>query len=143
MLQNLIPSFPWIAPGWRAWGRNPRKGSNFAIWQPCLKGWKGGENRVADVEACRTLCLTEGAKFFTFRKKKGTCWCKSTRGRAGPQDDEDAHSGTVLDQDRNLDLPFKASSLHPDEISMQRWELGRQLGPKRRVFFCGANYSRN
>ena len=28
--QNLIPSFPWIAPGWRAWGRNPRKGSNFA-----------------------------------------------------------------------------------------------------------------
>ena len=27
-LQNLIPSFPWIAPGWRAWGRNPRKGRN-------------------------------------------------------------------------------------------------------------------
>ena len=24
--QNLIPSFPWIAPEWRAWGRNPRKG---------------------------------------------------------------------------------------------------------------------
>ena len=24
-LQNLIPSFPWIAPGWRVWGRNPRK----------------------------------------------------------------------------------------------------------------------
>ena len=23
-LQNLIPSFPWIAPGMRAWGRNPR-----------------------------------------------------------------------------------------------------------------------
>ena len=23
--QNLIPSFPWIAPGWRAWGRNPSK----------------------------------------------------------------------------------------------------------------------
>ena len=22
MLQNLIPSFPWIAPGWRVWGRN-------------------------------------------------------------------------------------------------------------------------
>ena len=21
--QNLIPSFPWIAPGWRAWGCNP------------------------------------------------------------------------------------------------------------------------
>ena len=28
----LIPSFPWIAPGWRAWGRNPSKGrdQNFA-----------------------------------------------------------------------------------------------------------------
>ena len=24
--QNLIPSFPWIVPGWTAWGRNPRKG---------------------------------------------------------------------------------------------------------------------
>ena len=24
--QNLIPSLPWIAPGWRVWGRNPRKG---------------------------------------------------------------------------------------------------------------------
>ena len=24
--QNLIPSFPWIAPGRRAWGRNPMKG---------------------------------------------------------------------------------------------------------------------
>ena len=23
--QNLIPSFPWFAPGWRALGRNPRK----------------------------------------------------------------------------------------------------------------------
>ena len=24
--QNLIPSFPWIAPGWRVLGGNPRKG---------------------------------------------------------------------------------------------------------------------
>ena len=24
--QNVISSFPWIAPGWRAWERNPRKG---------------------------------------------------------------------------------------------------------------------
>ena len=24
--QNLIPSFPWIPPGWRVSGRNPRKG---------------------------------------------------------------------------------------------------------------------
>ena len=30
--QNLIPSFPWIAPGWRARGAQSkeRKGSNFA-----------------------------------------------------------------------------------------------------------------
>ena len=24
--QNLIPSFPWIAPGWSTWRHNPRKG---------------------------------------------------------------------------------------------------------------------
>ena len=39
MLQNLIPSFPWIAPPRPPPWRNPRKerkGSNFAIWQPCL-----------------------------------------------------------------------------------------------------------
>ena len=29
--QNLIPSFPWIAPGWRAWGRNPRKGRDHIL----------------------------------------------------------------------------------------------------------------
>ena len=29
-LQNLIPSFLWIAYGWGVWGRN------FAIWQHCL-----------------------------------------------------------------------------------------------------------
>ena len=38
-LQNLIPSFPWIAPGRRAWGRNPRKGRDQILpsgkWQPC------------------------------------------------------------------------------------------------------------
>ena len=28
--QNLIPSFPWIVPGWRAWGRNPRKFCSIA-----------------------------------------------------------------------------------------------------------------
>ena len=28
---NLIPSFPWIVPGWRAWGRNPRKGRNLML----------------------------------------------------------------------------------------------------------------
>ena len=39
VLQNLIPSFPGIAPGWRAWGRNPRRAiPNFAIWQPWLQG---------------------------------------------------------------------------------------------------------
>ena len=31
--QNLIPSFPWIAPGWRAWGRNPRKVGRDQILQ--------------------------------------------------------------------------------------------------------------
>ena len=30
--QNLMPSFPWIAPGW---GRNPRKGRD-QILQSCV-----------------------------------------------------------------------------------------------------------
>ena len=29
--QNLIPSFPWIEPGWRAGGRNPRKGRDKVL----------------------------------------------------------------------------------------------------------------
>ena len=29
--QNWIPSSPWIAPGWRAWGRNPRKGRDHIL----------------------------------------------------------------------------------------------------------------
>ena len=29
--QNLIPSFPWILPGRRAWGRNPRKGRDLIL----------------------------------------------------------------------------------------------------------------
>ena len=29
--QNLIPSFPWIALGWRAWGHNPRKGRDKIV----------------------------------------------------------------------------------------------------------------
>ena len=24
--QTLVPCFPWIAPGWRVWWRNPMKG---------------------------------------------------------------------------------------------------------------------
>ena len=31
VLQRLIPSFPWIAPGWRAWRRNPRKGRDHML----------------------------------------------------------------------------------------------------------------
>ena len=33
--QYLIPSFPWIAPGRMAWGRNPRKGRD-QILQPSV-----------------------------------------------------------------------------------------------------------
>ena len=37
MLQNLITSFPWIAPTASTLAQSKeRKGSNFAIWQPCL-----------------------------------------------------------------------------------------------------------
>ena len=36
--ENLIPSFPWIAPGWRAWGRNPRKGREESNLESGLNG---------------------------------------------------------------------------------------------------------
>ena len=51
MVQNLIPSFPWIAPGWRAWGLSgkERKGSNFAIWQPWVKAVKLGTLKLRDL----------------------------------------------------------------------------------------------
>ena len=37
--QNLIPSFPWFAPGWRAWGRNPRKGRNQILQLSVAEPW--------------------------------------------------------------------------------------------------------
>ena len=43
-LQNLIPSFPWDAsptPSTLAQSKE-RKGSNFAIWQPCLQNYRPG-----------------------------------------------------------------------------------------------------
>ena len=63
-----------------------------------LPGWNGYAYHLDDAEECRSLCQKqEGANYFTFRKKSGNCWCKQTRGKA--KKEEDAHSGTVLDQD--------------------------------------------
>ena len=63
-----------------------------------LPGWNGYAYHLDDAEECRSLCQKqEGANYFTFRKKSGNCWCKKTRGKA--KKEEDAHSGTVLDQD--------------------------------------------
>ena len=43
--QNLIPSFLWIAPGWRAWRRNPRKGRDQilqrSVAEPLSRSPKG------------------------------------------------------------------------------------------------------
>ena len=62
------------------------------------------ENQEDDVEACRTICQKkEGANFFTYRKNNRKCFCKKTKGterRGGPVKAENAHSGTVLNQDR-------------------------------------------
>ena len=46
-LQNLIPSFPWIAPPTPSTlvQSKERKGSNFAIWQP----WTPKDGRRAAV----------------------------------------------------------------------------------------------
>ena len=49
-LQNLIPSFPWIVPGWRAWGCNlatlvyiwPRRKQLSLSGTPCPRARRGG-----------------------------------------------------------------------------------------------------
>ena len=40
MLQNLSPSFPWIAPGWRAWGR--KEGIKFCQLATLEERGEGG-----------------------------------------------------------------------------------------------------
>merc|ERR1711950_65734 len=51
--QNLIPSFPWIAPWWRAWGRNPRKGRDQIlqrnIAQPYCRSPKGQTHTILKI----------------------------------------------------------------------------------------------
>ena len=57
-LQNLIPSFPWIAPGWRAWGRKGSEGSNFAIWQP----WIQARRKSATAAAAETKATAAASR---------------------------------------------------------------------------------
>ena len=49
-LQNLIPSFPWIAPLPSTLAQSKEiKGSNFAIWQPWIKAVKLGTLKLRDL----------------------------------------------------------------------------------------------
>ena len=43
--QNLIPSFPWIAPGWRAWGRRDQILQRSAA-EPCFRSPKGQTHTI-------------------------------------------------------------------------------------------------
>ena len=60
-LQNLIPSFPWIAPG----RRKERKESNFAIWQPCSQAPNKKESnspQTADTTSSSNTHKSKGAQ---------------------------------------------------------------------------------
>ena len=49
--QNWISSFPWIAPGWRAWKRNPRKGRDQilqrSVAEPQSRSPKGQNHTIS------------------------------------------------------------------------------------------------
>ena len=57
----MIPSFPWIAPPTPSTlaQSKERKGSNFAIWQPCYryKNFHIGTNQEEEVVAGASCCL--------------------------------------------------------------------------------------
>ena len=52
LLQNLIPSFPWIGPGWTAKGRNQKKARDH-IWQRSIAERSG----AIVLQAQRAKCL--------------------------------------------------------------------------------------
>ena len=58
-LQNFIPSFPWIVPGWRAGAKS--KGSTFAIWQPY------SQSIILEEKAVRPN--TDGAPHISLRRR--------------------------------------------------------------------------
>ena len=111
LLQNLIPSFPWIAPP--------------ALHPGAIQG-KGGikfchlanlVSQVNNAEECRTLCrrakgTVDGryANFFTYMRDTKDCSCKNQKGDAraaglvvnGPFEDANAISGTGLNNDRMI-----------------------------------------
>ena len=63
MLQNLIPSFSWIAPMPSTLAQSKeRKGSNFAIWQPCKKD-DCGDNSDEDSQTCGDDCAGSDQHF--------------------------------------------------------------------------------
>ena len=63
--------------------------------------WKPYDSNLKDAEECRSQCQKFAeAKFFTFNKDTGNCFCKTKIGEEGRQKRPEWYSGTVLDQDR-------------------------------------------
>ena len=107
-LQNLIPSFPWIAPPRPPPWRYPkeRKGSNFAIWQP----WDqvtdmmvaNSSNLIITVKPAnqRTLMPRRGSFSRTSNMSHGSLLSKSSGQSAGT-----VGTGTKFNR-KSFDLSF-------------------------------------
>ena len=59
-LQDLIPSSPWIAPGWRAWGR--KFGHLATLPRPLMAGATNGVGKSAERKEGRKEPLFSGKK---------------------------------------------------------------------------------
>jgi len=74
--QNLIPSFPWIAAGWRAWGRNPRKGRDhilqWSVAKPESRNPKGQTHTILKIWISPSGNLKKSYK--KKETKKDTFW---------------------------------------------------------------------
>ena len=83
--QNLIISFPWIAPGWRAWGRNPIQytpESSWELWSGSLiwDHFQQVNHSIAYPDPisgsrCRTLYTVRGR----WRCRLSALWGRSTK----------------------------------------------------------------
>ena len=70
--QNLIPSFPWIVPGWRVGG------SNFAIWQHCTRTLLLFHPSI--LFASLTFSVNRRETSEAFAVLVGSRWCKFCQG---------------------------------------------------------------
>ena len=70
--QNLIPSFPCIVLGWRAWGRNPRKGRDQILQRSAAEPYsispKGQTHTIFKSGYCHLATMAHTRSWCTYRR---------------------------------------------------------------------------